>query len=544
MSEACGFPQEILSAYFDGEATAHEAREVRAHVGGCWSCVAAIAEWSALSHALPVEAEVRAPAFTERKARARVIRRRRIVGALIAAVVFVIAASGTVVVNTASHRAGAGARRPAVPPTIAPSERRSPERPHPSPSASARPTPSAEPSRFPGIFPCADEGTPRASDTGVTENRVTLFAPTAQSGVTASRWGDIKYGMEAMRNRINRAGGVCGRYLSIQYVDDGADAQRGATFMREAAKDSFAIAVAPSAPGLQAAIESGDIDRLGLPVVGTLGQTNAEFSSPWVWPVSVATETTARIIARDAYRRGARKFSVVFDKNYRFGPEVGRAFDNEVLRLTSAHIDGYNDDGTCIRSYCPIQAGQATYGSQIQQFAKGDFIALFAEPQTALTWMSGRAPTPKDTRFGIGVSQPLFGTNFSASCGEACDGMRIWMPYELPIGSTEPDVERYRADLQQTNPSADRHNPLVEGGYIGLYLLAEALAKTGVDLTRERFRAVLDAYNFPTGLTAPISYGGPARNTHLGGNRCLRPYDILDSQGAFAGWESAGGWAC
>lgn len=390
-------------------------------------------------------------------------------------------------------------------------------------------------------FECVNSRTASASlDVGVSDTEVRLGTTVAASGLLASSLGDVRYAMEAAKNRINDAGGICGRRLSITYYDDGGDPERGAAQLCAMAKEVFAIAVVPSYPGLAAALKSGCINRERVPVVGTLGLTAAEFASPWVWSTGSSPAVLAGVLARDQYRNGARGFGIVFDNDEDLVfAEAARAYNAEVRRLTGSDIDGYNDQGVCTGHYCgvgggPVGTSAATYNSE-----PVDVTTLALLPQTALSWMNDPSgPNARTRRYDGTLS--LFNRAFANACQTKCNGMKVWTPYEPPLDDAGNAAQQYRRDLERTNANADPHNALVEGGYVGMMVIGEALAQVGVDLTRERLRRVLDTHTFRTGLTPPIHFGTSTRRIS---DRCLRGYEIA-FKASFGGWKPRTDWEC
>jgi ABC-type branched-subunit amino acid transport system substrate-binding protein len=348
------------------------------------------------------------------------------------------------------------------------------------------------------------------TDVGVTANSIKLATTTVQTGPGAAFLGEVKYAMEAVRQKINRAGGICGRRLEIKYVDDGWNPERGAQYLRDFIKAGyFAIPVGPSSEGLRVVIDNHDVRKAGIPVVGTDGMLIDQYTDPWVWPVATSTASSARIMARDAYNRGARSFSIVFDKTYRFGVEAARAFNDEVNKLTRANVAGYNSANNCQKAFCGVLAAQPSYNTEVQEFApnKGDFLAMFLEPTTALTWMSTPgAPTasgPESPPYGIGAGQPLFTYDFANNCQKPCDQMMVWTSYKPPIEAYAqlPAIQTFVDDLKKANSRADEKNAFSLGGYIGMLLFVEAAQKVGPFLTRARLQQTLDQMNFASGLT-------------------------------------------
>ena len=374
------------------------------------------------------------------------------------------------------------------------------------------------PAAKPGLT-CSAGGNGGATDTGVSATEIKLATTVVQSGIGSAFLGEMRYAMDAVAQQVNQAGGICGRRLSMVYKDDGWQATTGAQYLRDFIQSGvFAIPVGASSEGLQVVIKSGDLDSSRMPVVGTDGLAIDQYArdngsaQPWVWPIATSTASSARIMADDAYKRGARHFAIVFDNNYHFGREAASAFNAEVKRLTGSSVSGYNNDNSCNNLYCGIQAGQNSYSSQAATVEQGhpDFVALFLEPETALTWMQDPntpAASSSTIKYGYAAAQPLFTYQFESQCGDKCDQMVTWTGFK-------PNVEQYTADpavrayvnaLRAVNPQADPYNQFSEGAYQGMQLLVAALRKVGPDLTRARLQAVLNRLTLSGGVTLQSS---------------------------------------
>lgn len=383
------------------------------------------------------------------------------------------------------------------------------------------------------------------TDQGVTGDEIRMATTVVESGIGAAFLRDVRFAMQAIAEDVNRRGGICGRKLVIRYVDDAWDAQRGATYLRNfIAEKVFAIPVGPSSEGLRVVISGGDIDRARIPVVGTDGMLidqyvypNAE-AQPWVWPVAVATVGAARIMARDAFNRlGARRFGIVFDRNYRFGREGALAFNAEVKRLTGKNIEGFNSEFRCEKAFCGIQAGMQSYSNEVREFygTQSDFTALFLEPQTGLTWMSD--PNAVDARqWKYGAAQPLFTRDFAEQCRLKCDQMMVWSGFKPPIESykVDPTVRAYVDALHSSSPQADEFNAFVIGGYVGMQLLVKALEAVGPYLTRQRLKEALDRTRLDTGLTMTGTLGWRPDWRYV--NSRMQGF-VIEYKATFAGWR-------
>jgi ABC-type branched-subunit amino acid transport system substrate-binding protein len=248
-------------------------------------------------------------------------------------------------------------------------------------------------------------------------------------------------------------------------------------------------------------------------------------------------------MALNAWNRGARKFAIVFDRNYKFGAEAAKAYNNEVRRLTKSEVAGYNGQNNCIKSYCGIDAGQPGYRNEVNTVASQDFdyLAMFLEPQTALTWMSTPgAPTiaNKVQKAGmIGLAQPLFTRNFAVNCQSNCNKMWVWTGYKPPIEDYrfDPAVKNFVADLKRTKPDADENNAFAEGGYVGMLLLVKAMEQVGPNLTRAGLKTVLNSISFASGLTLQPTLRWPVGNYFAAST--MQAFEIQYS-GSFGGWRA------
>jgi ABC-type branched-subunit amino acid transport system substrate-binding protein len=392
---------------------------------------------------------------------------------------------------------------------------------------------------------CTSDGNGGATDRGVSGSVIEMATTVAESGIGAAFLGEVRYGMEAVRNKVNSGGGVCGRQLSIHYTDDGWDAQRGSQYLRNFIQEGvFAIPVCPSSEGCRVVVDSGDLDKSGTPMVGTDGMLLDQYeradgsAQPMTSPVAAATVSSARIMCNNAYKRGARRMSIVFDKNYRFGVEAAEAFNSCVQKLTGKSVAGYNSQYNCQDGFCGITAGRSSYSQEVTAFEPGDFVALFVEPDTARVWMNDpNTPLPADVKYGYGGAQPLLTRSFATNCQSKCDQMAIWTGFKPPIESyaNDPAVKAYVSDLHRTKPDADEFNAFTEGGYVGMLLLEKALKAVGPGLTRTRLQQALNSTCLESGLTIqPKICFSP---TNRFANTTMQAF-VVQYKGTFGGWRA------
>lgn len=384
------------------------------------------------------------------------------------------------------------------------------------------------------------------TDVGVTADSVKLAATIVADGPGSSFLGVVRTGMTTVLNRVNNVGGICGRKLSLTLRNDSWDAERGKTYIQNFVEGDkvFALAVVPSSEGLNNADEY--IRQKGVPVVGTDGMLIKQYRNPWIWPVATSTISTMHVMAKDAADRGSKNFGIVFDAKYHFGVEGAYAFNQAVKRLTGADIPGYDKSlKQCHERFCGIQPQRPSYAPEARSFNEAcynhgtrcDFVAFLLEPDTAVSWF--REGRPANPIVGFGGAQPLFTRDFAENCKGSCDGMWVWTGYNPPIEAiaNQPGVAKFVNEVRAESGSADVTNQFLEGGYLGMTLLVEALKKVGPNLTRANLKAVLDSMTLDTGLSSPLSW----RPGNHFANTTAQAFEIQYKQ-TFAGWRQKTGF--
>jgi len=374
-----------------------------------------------------------------------------------------------------------------------------------------------------------------ATDTGITATSISLASTVAESGIGESFLGEVRYGMTAVTNQVNTTGGICGRQLSLNLVDDGWNRDRGAQYIRTFIADGvFALPVVPSSEGLNQSSNAHDIDRAGIPVIGTDGMLKSQYSDPWIWPVATSTVSTAHIAASHAYHQGARSFGIVYDSDYKFGPEGNAAFSDAISHLP----------GATLKVSVGVTAGQSDYSSDGSTFnnkcSPCDMVFILMDPTTAESWFATSGAN--GARMFTEGPQPLFVYTFGQNCGAPCNNMVVWTSYypPRPPFTSRKAVADYVNAIKGVSDSADVDNQFLEGGYDGMLLFVDALRKVGPELTRARLRDTLNTMTFDSGLSQALHWSASnhAANTAMLGFTDQYSGGFNDFQYAQTGWVS------
>ena len=388
-----------------------------------------------------------------------------------------------------------------------------------------------------GTAECKAGSNGGATDKGVSATAIKVASPVVQDGHAKTLLEPSITAMRAVFDKVNKSGGICGRRIELKIDNDSFDRARGQQLIRNYIEgDYFALAVVPSAEGLGAAIESGDINKAGIPVVGTDGMRKEQYSSPWVWPVAASTTTTMRVMVKyAAEQRGAKTFAIVYDSKYKFGIEGFDAFKSQVSAVGGKLVTAQ-----------PLDPSDPDYGSIANNFnsaceGKCDMVAMLLLPDTAAKWMAKQPAL--GTKYTAGA-QTLFTDNFAKVCVQQaknrCHGIAVWTGYNPPIGAlaSKPGVAAYVNDVKAVNPGIDVRNQFLQGAYLGANVFVEALRKAGPNLTRANLKAALDSMDYASDLASPLSW----RSGNHRANTRAQSFSMSVSQGTFTDWKQDSGF--
>lgn len=375
-----------------------------------------------------------------------------------------------------------------------------------------------------------------ATDTGVTATQIKIAATVVKDGPGKSLLESSETGMRAVLNKVNAAGGICGRRLALTTVNDGWDPERGRDFIKRFIDDGmFALPVVPSSEGLSAAISSGIIEESGIPVVGTNGLRIDQYQDPTVFPVGSATVSILRAMAKYAYDKGERSFGIVWDSKYKFGKEGADAFKAYVNSLP----------GATVKADQPLDPLASGFGNEAQSFNAAcgnsgstsgcDVVVLLLVPDTAGKWKAANPGTTAGRGKTTYGAQTLFTEDFGRTCAGWCAGLVVWTGYNPPIPplDSSPGVGTFKNDVLAISPSVDYRNQFLQGAYLGMQVFVDAVTACSPNLTRACVRERLESTDFPTDLATTLSWR-PGKH-HA--NKAAQAFAIEATSGSYNGFR-------
>lgn len=317
-----------------------------------------------------------------------------------------------------------------------------------------------------------------AQEGGITGKTLTIGCSAALSGPLAGFGQDIKQGAEAALAHINSRGGVHGRTLQFNMVDDGYVPQRTTDNIKQmiGQGSAFALLSCVGTPNNTAILPL--IEEAGVPYVAPLtGASSLRKGGRNVFHVRASyTDEVRRLVQRLA-GMGLKGIGVVYLDNG-YGREM---LDDATRSLAEQNIKP------------SVQAALATDGKNL-----ADVLAKVAEarPAAVLLATAGAASVElvrgiKKTVPGVlmaGVSVTLTSDGLK-QLGDAGSGIAVTMVMPDPNRAKTQLVRDYQAAMRAKGQQDFTLGSLE--AYVNMRVLAEGLERAGSDPSRPKLRTAL-----------------------------------------------------
>jgi len=314
---------------------------------------------------------------------------------------------------------------------------------------------------------------------GLTAKAITIGSTGATTGPLAGVGAELKQGVDAAMGEINAKGGVNGRMLQFQMLDDGYVPQRSADNVKKMIGDGsiFALMSCVGTPNNAAIVPL--IEESNLPYVGPRSGASS-LRKPGMRNVfhvrASFTDETQRLVQR-LVSMGMKDLTVVYlDNDY--GKEVlldvNRALQAQGAKSAASvalAVDGKNLNEVVNQ----VVAGKPS--AVLLGTAGSVSVGLI----TGLKKMSPLLPI-------AGLSVTLSGEGIKA-LGAAGTGLALTMVFPDPHRAKTEVVREYQAAMRAIGQQEFSLGSLES--YINTHVMAAGLERAGRDLTRAKLRTAL-----------------------------------------------------
>lgn len=319
----------------------------------------------------------------------------------------------------------------------------------------------------------------RAAEVGLSAGHVGIGSSLALSGPLGGAGTDHSTGIKAAFAAVNRSGGVHGRELKLQVLDDAYVPARTGANLKQLLEDDAAFALMSIMGTANNAAVLPTIEARGIPYVGPItgasSLRNAEQRS--VFHVRPSYQDEVLRVVPQLVQMGLQGIAVVYLDNL-FGKEVLEATQRTLAsnKLQAAGsfalaVDGSNAQDV-VQQVLAARAGAVVMGTT------GSATTAFV-----LQLRAKAAALPL-----LGVSVAVVSSEL-AKLDKAAHGLAQAVVFPDPHSAKSGAARSYQAAMRAIK--ADNIGASSFEGWINAQLVIEGLRRAGRDLTRDKLRAAL-----------------------------------------------------
>ncbi|MGB4674811.1 MAG: ABC transporter substrate-binding protein [Azovibrio sp.] len=337
------------------------------------------------------------------------------------------------------------------------------------------------------------------AEPGVTDSSITLGMSAPLSGPNGAYGIEMREVISACFAQINKNGGIHGRQLKLEVLDDGYETDRTVSNTRTLINDKQVFALLGyygSSPTTQAMNDGFGPARV--PLVGTISGAQTLREKPSVNPnnrylfnvrASYADET--EVIVSQLASLGLKNIAV-FYQNDGFGKS---GLDGVTAALKKVNL-APSAVGTVERNSLDVtQAVQAISKVTPQAVV---MITLYKPTAAFVRQMKQNGQNPM-----FMTVSPVGAEQLVAELGDEARGIGISQVMPYPWNDTTPAVREYQRLIGKNG----KYSYYGIEAYITTKVMAEGLRRAGRELTREKLAAALEAMNHQDMGGYRVSYG-------------------------------------
>jgi ABC-type branched-subunit amino acid transport system substrate-binding protein len=338
------------------------------------------------------------------------------------------------------------------------------------------------------------------AETGVTEQSILIGQSAAQTGPAQGLGLELRSGAQLYFDQVNATGGIHGRKIEFESLDDGYEPERAAANTRKLISDSkvFALFGYVGTPTSQVVLPL--VNEAHIPFIGafTGAQLLREPFNRYVFNVRASYFDETEKIAEQLTTVGIRKIAVLY-QNDAYGKAglagMEKALAKRQLKpVASATVERNSTDVEAAAKL--INAAQADAILVVSAYKS---VAAFVLAMKKL----GSAAAIHNLSF-VG-SVPL-----AKELGPNGSGVHIAQVVPFPWSGTVPITRDYQSLVKKAGRDSYSFTELE--GYIAARVLGEGLRRAGKELTRDKLIAGLESMRTVDIGGFPINFSSTSHN--------------------------------
>lgn len=343
-----------------------------------------------------------------------------------------------------------------------------------------------------------------AAEPGVTDSSITLGMSAPLSGPNGAYGVEMREVINAYFAQVNKNGGVNGRKLVLEALDDGYETDRTVANTRTLINDKQAFALLGyygSSPTTQA---MNDVfGPAKVPLVGTISGADSLRRPPGANPnnrymfnvrASYANETD--VIVSQLVSLGLKNIAVFYQND-----GYGRSGLDGVTAALKKFDLAPSAVGTVERNSLDVDLAVQNISKVTPQAVV--MITLYKPTAAFVRHMKKNGQNPM-----FMTVSPVGAEQLVAELGDEARGIGISQVMPYPWNDTTPAVRDYQRLMGRNG----KYSYYGVEGYITAKLMVEALRRAGRDLTREKLVTALETMNNLDLGGYRVTYGPDSRN--------------------------------
>lgn len=343
-----------------------------------------------------------------------------------------------------------------------------------------------------------------AAEPGITDSSITLGMSAPLSGPNGAYGVEMREVINAYFAQVNKNGGVNGRKLVLEALDDGYETDRTVANTRTLINDKQAFALLGyygSSPTTQA---MNDVfGPAKVPLVGTISGADSLRRPPGANPnnrymfnvrASYANETD--VIVSQLVSLGLKNIAVFYQND-----GYGRSGLDGVTAALKKFDLAPSAVGTVERNSLDVDLAVQNISKVTPQAVV--MITLYKPTAAFVRHMKKNGQNPM-----FMTVSPVGAEQLVAELGDEARGIGISQVMPYPWNDTTPAVRDYQRLLGRNG----KYSYYGVEGYITAKLMVEALRRAGRDLTREKLVTALETMNNLDLGGYRVTYGPDSRN--------------------------------
>jgi ABC-type branched-subunit amino acid transport system substrate-binding protein len=320
------------------------------------------------------------------------------------------------------------------------------------------------------------------AEQGITKDKVSFAQVAALEGPAAALGQGMQLGMQAAFNEANSAGGVHGRQIALDSMDDSYEPDRSVALVKKVIEDNNHIGLigavgTPTSSATQPIATAANVPFLG-PFTGAGFLRDASHGNILNVRATYAAETEAWI-AHLVDEQNMKSIALLYQDDG-FG-RVGLAGVTAALEKRGMTLVA---EGTYTRNTTAVKKALLTIRK-----AKPDAVVMVGAYKPVAEFIKLSRKLKFNPTF---VNISFVGSDALAKeLGDAGEGVIISQVVPFPWDTSVAVVADYQAALKALDPAAEPGFVSLEG-YLTGRLAIEALKAAGVELTRDSFLAAMN----------------------------------------------------